>query len=85
MAEFWDDVKRGAGWAVGFGAVIGTALLVRRGAQPAVKSAIKGALRMRTASAEFTERVQDLYAEAEAEYRAETLMQEDDRPPQPAD
>ncbi len=53
MAEVWNDVKRGAGWAVGFGAVVGTAFVLKRGAQPAMKSAMKGLLRLRTASAEM--------------------------------
>ncbi len=83
MAEVWNDVKRGAGWAVGFGAVLGTAFVLKRGAQPAMKSAMKGLLRLRTASAELAERVQDTYAEAEAEYAAETLAQDDEQPSQP--
>ncbi len=82
MAEVWNDVKRGAGWAVGFGAVLGAAFVLKRGTQPAMKSAMKGLLRLRTASAELAERVQDTYAEAEAEYTAETLMQDDDQPSQ---
>ncbi len=84
MAEVWNDVKRGAGWAVGFGSVLGAAFVLKRGAQPALKSAMKGLLRLRTVSAEMAERVQDIYAEAEAEYAAETLAKDDDQPSQSA-
>ncbi len=61
--------------------VLGTAFVLKRGAQPALESAKKGLPRLRTASAEMAERVQDIYAEAEAEYAAETLMQDDTEPP----
>ncbi len=92
MAEHWKDMKRGASWAVGFVAVIGTALLLKRGTRPVMKSAAKGVLRLRTASAEISEQIQDIYAEAQAEYAAETDLQDDgqssrmddgSQPPQP--
>lgn len=92
MAEFWKDVRRGASWGLGFVAVIGTAVLLKSGGRPVAKSAVKGVLRLRTASAELSEQIQDIYAEAEAEYAAETDLQDDgqslqmndSQPPQPA-
>ena len=45
--------------------------------QPTVKIAMKGLMRLREASAEFSERMQDLYAEAQAEYTADMLEQDD--------
>lgn len=73
------EARRGLGGRIR--CCLGTAFVLKRGAQPAMKSAMKGLLRLRTASAELAERVQDIYAEAEAEYAAETLMQDDDQPP----
>lgn len=75
----WKGAKRGTGWALGFGAVIGAASALSRGGQPTAKAAMKGLLRMREVTAELTERVQDLYAEAQAEYAAEMLAGEDER------
>jgi hypothetical protein len=92
MAEYWKEMKRGASWAIGFVAVLGTAFLLKSGARSVVKSAVQGVLRLRTASAEFSEQVQDIYAEAQAEYAAETdghahgqslHMPDDSQPPQP--
>ncbi len=77
MAEFWKDVKRGASWGVGFLPVLSTAFLFKSGGRPAAKSAVKGVLRLRTASAEFSEQLQDIYAEAQSEYAAETDLQDD--------
>ncbi|MDP9350117.1 MAG: DUF5132 domain-containing protein [Chloroflexota bacterium] len=77
MEEFRRGARRGAGWAVGFGAVLGAASALSRGGQPTVKVAMKGMMRLREASAELSERVQDLYAEARAEYTAEMLQRDD--------
>lgn len=79
MEDLWRGARRGVGWAIGFGAVLGAASTLGRGGQPTVKGAMKGLLRMREAGAELSERVQDLYAEAQAEYAAEMLERDDGR------
>ncbi len=77
MEDFRRGTRRGAGWAIGFGAVLGAASVLSRGGQPTVKMAMKGLMRLREAGAEFSERAQDLYAEAQAEYAAEMLERDD--------
>ncbi len=66
-SELWRAARRGAGWALGFGAVLGAASTLSRGPQTAVKASMKGFLRAREAGAELAERMQDLYAEAQSE------------------
>ena len=83
MEEVMRSARRGAGWALGFGAVLGAASALSRGGQPTAKAAMKGLLRAREVGAELAERVQDLYAEAQAEYAEEMLARDDDRPPEP--
>ncbi|MDP8922816.1 MAG: hypothetical protein M3O34_08065 [Chloroflexota bacterium] len=69
-------------WGLGLVAVAGGALLMSRAGRPTVKGAIRGWLagrdkaaelgdQVRTFAAETGERIQDLYAEAKAEVRAE--------------
>ena len=41
---------------------------------------MKGLLRLRDAGAELSERVQDVYAEAQAEYTAEMFERDDGQP-----
>lgn len=85
MEDFRRGARRGVGWAVGFGAVLGAASALNHGGQPTVKMAMKGLMRLQQAGAEFSERVQDLYAEARAEYTAEMLEHDDSQQAQEAD
>jgi len=75
-SEALKGARRGAGWAFGFGAVLGAGAMMRNGPRPAFKGAMKGILRAREAGAEAVERLQDVYAEAESEHAAETLVQD---------
>ncbi len=72
-SEIAKGVRRGAGWAVGFGAVLGAGAMTRSGPRPALKGAMKGMLRARELGAEAVERLQDVYAEAQSEHATETL------------
>ncbi len=73
MEDFRRGARRGVGWAIGFGTVLGAASALNRGGQPTLKLAMKGVMRLQHVAAEFSERVQDLYAEAQAEYASEML------------
>lgn len=75
-SELWRGARRGSGWALGFVSVLGLGSVLSRGGEPTVKAAMKAGLRARRAGAEAMERVQDIYAEAESEYAAETLSQD---------
>lgn len=70
-------MRRGVGWAIGLGAVVAIASTFKRGPQPTLKAAMKAMLRTRESSADLAERVQDVYAEAQAEYAAESLGRDD--------
>ena len=63
------------GWALAIGAVVVAGPAVARGLRPVAKGAIKGYLalsdRARVATEETRENLQDLMAEARAEYQAE--------------
>ncbi len=76
-SELWRGGRRGAGWALGFVSVLGLGSVLSRGAQATAKTAMKAGLRARAAGAEAMERVQDIYAEAESEYAAETLSRDE--------
>ena len=76
-SEAWKGMRSGAGWGAGFACVLGGASVLTRGAQPALKGAMKSLLRMREVGAEAVERVRDIYAEAESEYRAEVVTREE--------
>jgi hypothetical protein len=62
------------------GAVIGAAAALGRGGQSAVKMAMKRLLRRREGGAPLSEQLQDLYAEAQAEY-ADRMLERDDWQP----
>ncbi len=66
-SEMWKGVRRGAGWALGAGAVISVATLLRDGPRDTIKTIMKAGMRGREVAAELTEQVQDLYAEAQSE------------------
>lgn len=76
-SDVWEGARRGLGWGVGFLSVLGLAGALRRGSRASVKEAMKGVLRVRRLGAEAAERMQDIYAEAESEYRAEALSGEE--------
>ncbi len=76
-SEFGKAMRRGMGWALGAGLVVGSGSALRRGVQPTVKAAMKTFFRAREAGAELGERVQDVYAEAQSEYAAERLPEEE--------
>ena len=69
-SELMRGARRGAGFALGVGAVVTVASLVRGGARQTAKRVIRGGLRGREALAELGEQVQDLYAEVQAEQGA---------------
>ncbi len=77
-SEFAEAMRRGMGWALGAGLVVGAASALKRGVDPTLKAAVKTLLRAREAGAEVAERVQDVYAEAQSEYAAERLADADD-------
>ncbi len=66
-SELWKGVRRGTGWALGVGAVISAATLLRDGPRGTIKAAMKAGMRGREVAAELSEQLQDLYAEAQAE------------------
>lgn len=60
----------GAGWAVGVGAVLTAASVLRDGPREALKGAIKLGLRGRELAAEASEQIRDVYAEVQSEQGA---------------
>lgn len=66
-SEVWKGARRGAGWAVGVGAVVSVAALLRDGPRNTIKSTMKAGMRGREVAAELAEQIQDLYAEAQSE------------------
>ena len=71
MAELWRAARRAAGWALGFGVVLGVASAIARGRGSTIKAAMKATLRLRGAAAEAAERLRDVYAEASSEQDAQ--------------
>jgi len=67
-----DGVVGGTTWGLGVAMVAGAVLLVGKGGRPLAKRTIKGYLvlteRARELTAEATEQLQDIYAEARAEF-----------------
>jgi len=76
-SDIWMGARRGVGWGLGFVSVVGVASALGRGTRTTLKGAMKGMFGARAAASEAAERVQDLYAEAESEYRADTLEREE--------
>jgi hypothetical protein len=72
-SELWKGARRGAGWAIGFGAVVGASNVARHGWRPTVRTAFKTLLGLRALGAETGEQLRDLYTEAESEYAAEAV------------
>lgn len=66
-SETWRGVRRGSGFALGVGAVVSVAALLRDGPRRTIKATMKAGMRGREAAAELSEQLQDLYAEAQAE------------------
>jgi hypothetical protein len=75
MSELRKGARRGAGWAIGFSAVVGASNVVRHGWRPTAKRTFKALLGLRTLGAETGEQLRDLYAEAESEYAAEAVAE----------
>ena len=63
-SEVWKGMRRGAGWALGAGAVVTVASVLRDGGRSTIKGAMVGAMRGQEMAAEVAEHLQDLYAEA---------------------
>ena len=63
-SEVLKGLRRGAGWAIGAGAVVTVASVLRDGGRSTIKGAMIGAMRGQEMAAEVTEHLQDLYAEA---------------------
>lgn len=66
-SEMVKGARRGTGWALGVGAVISVAGLLRDGPRDALKAAMKAGMRGAEAAAELSEQARDIYAEARAE------------------
>ena len=73
ITDLMDGVLEGTGWAAGVAIVLGVAAVSSRRGSPLVKSVMKGYLiaseRVKELTAEAGEQLQDLYAEAKAEYQ----------------
>ena len=63
-SEVLKGLRRGAGWALGAGAVVTVASVLRDGGRSTLKGAMIGAMRGQELAAEAVERLQDIYAEA---------------------
>lgn len=70
-SELWRGVRRGTGWALGVGAVVSVAGLLRDGPRKTIKGIMKAGMRGQEVAAELSEQAQDLYAEARFERAAE--------------
>jgi hypothetical protein len=74
ITDLVDGVLEGTGWAAGVAIVLGVAAVSSRQGSPLVKNVMKGFLlasdRVKELVAEAGEQMQDLYAEAKAEYEA---------------
>ncbi len=69
-SEMFKGVRRGTGFAVGVGAVLTAATVLRDGPREALKGVIKAGLRGREIAAEASEQVRDIYAEVLSEQGA---------------
>ena len=90
-----DLLEGNAGWSLGVGLLAGAAIVLSKHGRPLVKGALVGYFtvsdRLRSLAAETTEQVQDLVAEARAEYQERISADEeieivdviDDEPPPP--
>jgi hypothetical protein len=63
-SEVWKGMRRGMGWAFGVGTVVTVASVLRDGGRATIKSAMIASMHGQTRIAEFSEQMQDLYAEA---------------------
>lgn len=63
--------RRGVGFALGVGAVVTVASVLRDGARQTLKQTMKGTLRGQEALAELGEQLRDVYVEAQSEHVAE--------------
>jgi hypothetical protein len=90
-----DLLEGNGGWGLGVGLLAGAAIVLSKQGRPIAKGALVGYFtltdRLRTLAAETTEQVQDLLAEARAEYRERLSADEEieivdvveDEPPPP--
>jgi hypothetical protein len=69
-SEVWKGARRGAGWAIGMGAVASVAVMLREGPRQAMKVLVTAGIRGREAAAELSEQMRDIYAEAQVERAA---------------
>ncbi len=69
-SEMWNGVRRGTGWAVGVGAALTAASVLRDGPREALKGVLKAGLRGREMAAEASERLRDICAEVRSEQGA---------------
>lgn len=76
-----DLLEGNGGWGIGAGLVAGAAILLSKQGRPLAKGALVGYFtlsdRLKTLAAETSEQVQDLYAEAKAEYRDRVTADEE--------
>ncbi|MCL5266071.1 MAG: DUF5132 domain-containing protein [Chloroflexi bacterium] len=74
-----EGVIGGTSWGLGLGIAAGALLLAARGGRPLMKGAVKGYLtlseKVKEATAEVAEELQDVYAEAKAEYEAQPVVE----------
>jgi hypothetical protein len=68
-SDVWKGMRRGAGWALGVGAVVTAASVLSDGGRSTLKSLMKAGMHGRTIAAELSEQMQDLYAEAAHEHQ----------------
>jgi Protein of unknown function (DUF5132) len=70
-AEVLRGARRGVGWGLGVGVVLAAGSVVRNGHRDTVRATMKTVIKVREASAEAGEHLQDLYAEAASERTVE--------------
>lgn len=75
-SEVWKGMRRGIGWAFGVGTVVTVASVLRDGGRATIKSAMIASMQGQIKFAEFSEHMQDVYAEA----RHERLSQDSQSP-----
>lgn len=71
-SEIWKGMRRGIGWAFGVGTVVTVASVLRDGGRATIKNAMIASMQGQAVIAEFSEHMQDLYAEAMHERLQET-------------
>ena len=84
-SEAWKGMRRGAGWAVGFGAVVTVASVLRDGGRSTIKGAMVAGMRGQALTAELAEHLQDLYAEVVHEQQTQVQTPEATVPQVPGD